>query len=245
MKKESLVFGITGLTAGLVIGFFFANSINQTGVTSASGTTSASAPVSGVPVASDATIPAGHPDIGQVPGGSAGKMDVAVQETIDAAKAAPGDFDAQLKAADVYYRISRFDEALTYLNAAIKLKPEHRETMVSLGNTYFDAEKWEDAEKWYTAALAKKADDASVRTDLGLIYVFRSPPDYDRAIQEFNRSLAIDPNHIQTLQNLTVAYSKKTDTVKATETLAKLETVDPKNAAITQLRDGIKEIEKK
>lgn len=241
MKKESLVFGITGLTAGLVIGFFFANSINQTGVASTSSPTAASAPA----VASDATIPPGHPNIGQVPGGSGGEMDVAVQETIDAAKAAPGDFDAQVKAADVYYRISRFDDALKYLNIAIKLKPENREAMVSLGNTYFDAEKWEDAEKWYTAALAKKADDASVRTDLGLIYVFRTPPDYDRAIQEFNRSLAIDPNHIQTLQNLTVAYSKKNDPAKATEILAKLESVDPKNSALTQLRDGIKEIEKK
>jgi len=241
MRKESLVFGITGLTAGLVIGFFFANSINQTGVASTSSPTAPSAPA----VASDATIPPGHPNIGQVPGGSGGEMDGAVKETIDAAKAAPGDFDAQLKAADVYNQISRFDEALTYLNIAIKLKPDHRETMVSLGNTYFDAEKWEDAEKWYTAALAKKADDANVRTDLGLIYAFRDPPNYDRAIEEFKRSLAIDPNHIQTLQNLIVAYSKKDDATKATEMLAKLESIDPKNAALTQLRNGINGIGKK
>ncbi len=241
MKKESLVFGITGLTAGLVIGFFFANSINQTGVSSAS----TSVPASASAVSSDATVPAGHPDIGQAPGGSGGAAQVAVQESIDAAKAAPGDFDAQLKAADVYSRIGRYDEALAFLNIAMKLKPEHRETMVSLGNTYFDAEKYDDAEKWYTAALAKKADDPDVRTDLGLIFVFRDPPNYDRAIQEFNRSLATNPNHIQTLQNLTVAYSKKEDAVKATEILAKLESIDPKNAALSQLKDMVSKIAKK
>jgi len=93
--------------------------------------------------------------------------------------------------------------------------------------------------------LAKKADDANVRTDLGLIYAFRDPPDYDRAIEEFKRSLAIDPNHIQTLQNLIVAYSKKDDATKATEMLAKLESIDPKNAALTQLRNGINGIGKK
>lgn len=238
MKKESLVFGITGLTVGLVTGFWFANSINQTGVSSAL----TSAPASASAVSSDATIPAGHPDIGQAPGGSGGAAQVAVQESIDAAKAPPGDFDAQLKAADVYSRIGRYDEALTYLNIAIKLKPEHRETMVSLGNTYFDAEKYDDAEKWYRAALAKKADDADVRTDLGLIFVFRDPPNYDRAIQEFNRSLATNPNHIQTLQNLTVAYSKKDDAVKANETLGKLEGLDPQNKAIPKLREDIKTI---
>ena len=200
MKKESLIFGIIGLAAGLLIGFWFANSVNQTGIASAS----ASASTSPSAASGNANIPPGHPNIGQAPGGTGGAMDVAVQETIDAAKAAPGDFATQLKAADVYSRIGRWEEALTYLKIAIKLKPEDRETMVSLGNTYFDAEKYEDAEKWYTAALAKKADDANVRTDLGLIFVFRDPPNYDRAIQEFNRSLAVDPNHIQTLQNLTV-----------------------------------------
>ena len=73
--------------------------------------------------------------------------------------------------------------------------------------------------------LRKKPDDVNVRTDLGLTFVFRDPPNYDRAIQEFKRSLEKDPNHIQTLQNLTVAYSKKGDAANAKATLAKLESL--------------------
>lgn len=240
MKKESLIFGVTGLTAGLMIGFWFANSVNQTGVASASAVPRPSSAVS-----SNADIPSGHPDIGQTGTNTTGPMQPAVQETIDAAKAAPGDFEAQIKAADVYYQIGRYEEALTYLKIAIKLKPDNRDLMVSLGNTYFDAEKYDEAETWYTAALAKKADDANVRTDLGLIFVFRDPPNYDRAIQEFNRSLVVDPNHVQTLQNLVVAYTKKEDVAKATATLAKLESIDAKNSAISQLRDEIQKLSSK
>ena len=64
----------------------------------------------------------------------------------------------------------------------------------------------------------------------------------ERKYQEFLRSLETDPNHIQTLQNLTVAYTKKGDAPKATATLAKLEGVDPKNEAVPKLREDIKNI---
>ena len=88
----------------------------------------------------------------------------------------------------------------------------------------------------------KKADDINVRTDLGLTFMFREPPNYDRAIEEFNRSLEIDPNHVQTLQNLTVAFTKKGDTAKANATLARLEGLDPKNTSLAKLKDDITKI---
>lgn len=241
MKKENILFGIAGLAIGLFTGFWFANAVNQTAPASAQ--TGPGAPSTAM--SSNANIPAGHPDIGQMGENPNGQMGPAVQESIDAAKASPGDFDAQLKAADVYYQIGRYDDAITYLTIANKLKPKDRELMVTLGNANFDAEKFDEAEKWYTAALAIKADDANVRTDLGLLFALRPTPNYDRAIQEFNKSLSIDPNHIQTLQNLTVAYTKKNDAAKATATLAKLEGVDANNVAIKQLKDAIAEISAK
>ena len=235
MNKEDILFGVVGLLAGLIIGFMFANSVNQR---------------SAMPVAaeirSNSNMPPGHPDIGGG-GGTAvadpqGPMQPEVQAAIEKAKQSPDDLDAQLKAAEAYYTIDRYDDAITYLKAANKIKPDDREVIVHLGNANFDANHYDEAEKWYTAALAKKADDVNVRTDLGLTFVFRDPPNYDRAIQEFNRSLEADPNHIQTLQNLTVAYTKKGDSVKATATLAKLESIDAKNSAITQLRGDIQKI---
>lgn len=231
MKKENVLFGITGLLAGLIIGFMFANSVNQTAATAI--------PASAGDMKLNSNLPPGHPDIG---GAKAGVMTPEMQSAIDKAKQSPTDLDAQLKAAEAYYQLEKYDDAITYLTAANRINPQDREIIVHLGNANFDAEKFAEAEKWYTAALAKKADDVNVRTDLGLTYVFRESPDYDRAIQEFTRSLDYDPDHIQTLQNLTVAYTKKGDAAKANSTLAKLESVDPKNAAIAKLREDITNI---
>jgi tetratricopeptide (TPR) repeat protein len=145
----------------------------------------------------------------------------------------------------MYYQIQRFDGAIEFLKRASQLKPDDYETTVNLGNAYFDAAQYENAEKSYSAALAKKADDVNVRTDLGLTFVFRQSPDYDRAIKEFQRSLELDPNHIQTLQNLTVAYTKKNDAVKAKATLARLEGLDSGNSAIVKLTEDIQKLDSK
>ena len=161
---------------------------------------------------------------------------------IEMAKKSPTDFDAQVAAADAYYKIDLYEDAVTFLKAANKIKPDNREIIVRLGNANFDAEHFEDAKKWYTAALAKKGDDVDVLTDLGLTFVFREPPNYDRAIEQFEKSLTYDPKHIQSLQNLTVACSKKGDATKAKAALAKLESIDPTNKTITKLREEIQNI---
>lgn len=238
MNKENVLFGIVGLLAGLIIGFMVTNSLNKVPVGS------------GAPTAADmkanSNIPPGHPEIapGQTAPGAAGPGAITpeIQAAADKAKQSPDDFDAQVKAAGMFYQIERFDDAVPYFKRANQLKPEDREVIVHLGNVTFDGNRYEEAEKWYMAALAKKADDVAVRTDLGLTFVFRDPPNFDRAIQEFNKSLETDPNHIQTLQNLTVAYTKKGDSAKANSTISKLEGVDPKNTAIPRLREEIQKM---
>ncbi len=168
-----------------------------------------------------------------------------VQAATDRAKQEPDNFEAQLKAAEVNYQNGSFDKAVEYLKQANKLKPDDYETIVNLGNASFDGGNYTEAEKWYAAALVKKADDGNVRTDLGLTFIFRDPPNYDRAIKEFEDVLAKDINHPQALQNLTVAYTKKGNAAKAKETVDKLESIDPTNTSVAKLREDIKKIETK
>jgi len=224
MSRDNILFAVVGLLTGLIVGFIFANSLNEKGaVTATTGD-----------MQMNSNLPAGHPDIGA--GGTQGGMQPGMLESIDRAKQAPDDFEAQLKAAEAYYQIERFDEAIGFLTTANKLRPDDREVIIHLGNVNFDASKYDEAQKWYLDALAKKPDDVNVRTDLGLTYVFKEPADYDKAIVEFNKALELDPNHIQTLQNLTVAHTKKGDPARARETLQKLESVDPKNVALPKLK---------
>jgi tetratricopeptide (TPR) repeat protein len=222
MSKENILFGVVGLLAGLIIGFMFANSVNKGTI---------------------ATSVSPQPQQAVEPLGSGNGQPTAnlpeVQAALEKAKAEPDNFDAQVAAAELYYQIKRLDGAIEYLKRANELKPDDYEVIVHLGNASFDSKKYEDAENWYSKALEKKPDDVDVRTDLGLTFMFREPADYDRAIQEFKRSLEIKPDHPQTLQNLTVAYTKKGDAADASATLAKLEIKEPSNPALTKLRSDI------
>jgi tetratricopeptide (TPR) repeat protein len=236
MTKENLLFIVIGLLAGFMIGFFFANSVNQGSMVSTSpaamGTQPGMQPGSGA-------LPAGHPAL---PGGGS---PAEIQAAIDKAKQNPTDFEAQMKAAELYYQIQRFDAAIDFLKKANELQPDNYEVLVNLGHANFDAGKYDEAEKIYTKALGKKADDLGIRTDLGLTYVFRESPDYDRAIQEFKRVLDADASHVQALQSLTLAYTKKSDKVNASATLARLEQTDAANTAIPKLREEIQKLDTK
>jgi len=223
MSKENVLFAVIGLLFGMMIGFFFANSVNQGAVTPASSA-----------MQTQPGMPSGHPSVP----GSGGSV-AEVQAAIDRAKSNPNDFEAQMKAAELYYQIQRFDSAIEFLKNANTLQPENFEVIVNLGNAHFDAGKYDEAEKWYLSALSKKPDNLDVRTDLGLSFVFREKPDNDRAIAEFNKVLEANPAHVQALQNLAVAYTKKKDAAKAEEALTRLEKADPSNATIAKLRDDI------
>ena len=134
----------------------------------------------------------------------------------------------------------KVDEAA--LASAVKLaeeQPENYEAKVALGNMLFDAERLEEAEKWYAAALRQNPKDVNVRTDLGLTFLLREPAQYERAVAKLKRSLEVEPTHPQTLQNLTVAYTRKGDLAAAEATLAKLKAASPQSPSIEQLRSGI------
>jgi tetratricopeptide (TPR) repeat protein len=239
MSKENFLFGFIGLIAGLVIGFIFANSVNR------SAGTPAPNQMPGSTMSLNSNMPPGHPEVtGNNPTMQQMESMPAVQQAIEKAKVEPESYDAQLKAGEVYYRIGRYDQAIELFRNANKLKPDAAAPLVMLGNCYFDTNRHADAEKWYTEAIAKDPKDVAVRMDLGLTFVLRDPPDNDRAIKEFNKALEIDPKHVQTLLNLTIAFTKKNDAANARTTLAKVEQFDPSNANISRLKAEIDKLGK-
>ena len=163
-----------------------------------------------------------------------------VQETLEKARSEPNNYDAQMRAAAMYAQINRYDQALEFLLKANQLRPDSYETIVALGDVNYDLDKYDAAEKWYTVALQKKPDDVNVRTDLGTTFIKRTPPDFDRAVKEFRRSLEINPNHEQTLHNLVIALTQKGDLKEAEATLNKLESVNPNTPDLDKLRSDIK-----
>jgi tetratricopeptide (TPR) repeat protein len=185
-------------------------------------------------------------DQNQTGGKTGGAALPQVQEKLDRANNNPNDFAAQEEAGEMYYRIKGYDKAALYYEKANQLKPDDYGVIVQLGNVYYDkaataTEAGNDgtadfklAEKWYLKALAKKPDDVNVRTDLGLTFFLREPKDVDRAIQEYRKSLEINPNHELTLQNLAAAFKEKGDTNGLQATLNQLQKINPNNPAVTQ-----------
>jgi tetratricopeptide (TPR) repeat protein len=235
MSKENILFAIIGVLLGVIVGFMFATSLNR----QTPQVRPAAAPVMERAPAS-AELPENHPPISADAGPETQAVDTGADAAlIERAAAAPDDFDAQMKAAEVHYRNRRFDEAIDLLTRANHLRPDDRGTVVALGNANFDSGRYEAAEKWYTAALVKDPKDINVRTDLGLTFLVREPSDPDRAIQEFRRSLQVNPRHEQTLQNMTVALLKKGSYAEADSTLKKLAEVNPSNQSLEKLRSDL------
>ena len=149
MSRENLLFGIIGILLGFIAGFMFASSMSQK-------TQPATASMS-------QAMPADHPPVGsQNAGGNPDQVRAAVTADIEKARNEPKNFDAQIKAAELFYRIGRYDQAIEFLLKANQLKPTDYDTVVSLGMVNFQAGHYEPAEKWLTAAIKMRPDDVTV-----------------------------------------------------------------------------------
>ena len=152
MTRENILFAIIGILLGFIVGFMFASSMSQRAAMPAT-----------------ASMPADHPPIsGQsTPDPQAVRGEVTA--SIEKARNEPKNFDAQVKAAELYYRIGRYNEAIEFLLKANQLEPKDYRTVTLLGVTNLDAGNWDNAEKWYRAAMQMKSDDVMVLS--GLAYV--------------------------------------------------------------------------
>ena len=151
MTRENLLFAIIGILLGFICGFILASSMSQK-----MATTTATAP------ASNQQLPADHPPVGAQGASNPAGMQAEVSSAIQKARSEPKNFEAQLKAAELFYQIQRYDEAIEFLLKANEIKPTDYQTLVYLGMVNLDANRYDTAEKWYKAAMKIKQDDVMV-----------------------------------------------------------------------------------
>jgi tetratricopeptide (TPR) repeat protein len=168
-----------------------------------------------------------------------GAMMPEVAQILEKARTEPNNFQAQIRAGEIFLRIQNTERAIEFFNKAAAVRHDSFEDLATLGNAYFDARRFEEAEKWYTAALAKKPDDVNARTDLGSTFMERVPPDLDRAIREYRVSLEKNPKHESTIFNLAVALHKKGDQKGASGLLAQLKQMSPQSPLVVRLEQRI------
>lgn len=153
MTRDNLLFAIIGLLFGFIVGFIFASTMSQR----------AAAPAA----VSSSQLPSDHPSGGPNAGGPGpGNMQAEVTAQLEKARSEPKNFEAQLKAAELYYQIQRYDPAIEFLLKANQLKPDDYQTVVALGLVNLDAGHYDISEKWYRAATLKKSDDVAALAGL-------------------------------------------------------------------------------
>ena len=180
MTRDNLLFAIIGVLFGFIVGFLFASTMNQR-----------YGP--GAPAAlSSAQMPSDHPPVGPNAGAqNPGGMQAEVTASLEKARSEPKNFEAQVTAAKLYYRIGRYDQAIEFLLKANQLKPDDYQTLVVLGLVNLDASHFDVAEKWYKAALLKKNDD--VATLAGLAAATLGRGDAKAAEQAIANLEKVDP----------------------------------------------------
>lgn len=233
MDKKKLLYGLIGLLIGTGVGYWATDSLNRNFVGAAQTERS---------TANSPELPPDHPPTDAAQGaagsnaatGSGAQADVAA--VIQQARNEPTNFDAQMKAGNLFLQIKRYDQAAEFYEKARQIKPQEHAVLVALGNANFDLQLYPEAERWYKEALKIKPDDVDARTDLGLSYYLREPKELDKAIAEYRTSLGYNPRHEQSLQNLITALIAKGDKAAARSYLQPLEQVNPNNQALAQFR---------
>lgn len=224
------------LLTGGVIGFLVANRFNRGEIDSLRSENSR--------LAAKPQIAADEPTL----------SDDEIRTRIQKADETPADIQYQRNLGVALYRYASMKKDVSLLAESIRLlkrvgdsDPADFDINVVLGNAYFDLgyfgqgnDNYDRARKYYENAISKKPDDASVRTDYGLTFFLRVPPEYDRAIGELDKALAIDSKNEKALEFTTQAYLKIGDLANANITIAKLESVNPNNTSIVGLKSELK-----
>jgi len=127
------------------------------------------------------------------------------------------------------------------LQKTLSSDPKNVKAVIELGNTYFDAERWDDAITWYRRAIELDPKNADASTDLGVSYYYSNKPDL--ALAQFEKSLAMSPMHTKTLLNkgIVLAFGKQDLKAAATEwqKVVELAPDSPEGQAARRALEGI------
>ncbi len=128
------------------------------------------------------------------------------------------------------------------LQTVAEKDPKNAESRVQLGNLFFDAEQYPQAITWYEQAFTLNPADTNVSTDLGVAYYYTNQP--DRALAQFDRSLATDAKHIKTLLNVGIvrAFGKNdlAGAAKAWQEVVAISPDSPEGQAAKKGLEGVK-----
>ncbi len=182
--------------------------------------------------------------------------DEEIRERIAEADRNPNNFPFQKNLGIALYRYAAMKqdsqmllEVGRLLTRAFENNRQDYDVAVTLGNIYFDIgyfqkdnSQFQKAREFYQKALELKSNDADVRTDLGLTYFLTNPPENDKAIAEFQKSLQINPKHEKTLQMMAQIMLNQNQLNEAEKFISRLKEANSTNQIIPELESQMSKI---
>ena len=89
---------------------------------------------------------------------------------------------------------------MTAFRSAADREPKNAAPRAQLGDLYFGSERFDDSIKWYEEALALTPDDVRVSSQLAMAYYYTNQT--DRAVQQLERTVKMNPKHAEAWLNL-------------------------------------------
>ena len=115
--------------------------------------------------------------------------------------------------------------ALTLLEQAIKLDPTAKAAYNSLGNVYYQQQRYQQALTMYQKALVIDPDYAKARTNLGSTYMQMAMD--TRAIEELHKALRADSSYSLAYYNLACVYARSGNSPMAAQYLQQAIALEP------------------
>lgn len=173
-----------------------------------------------------------------------------IRQRIAEADQNPDDFTYQKNLGLALYRYAAMKQDANLLTQiekilrrANRLNDKDYDVIIALGNLQFDLgyikknnENFAAAREFYATALGQNANDVNVRTDLALTYFLQNPPDNARAVEEFKKSLQINPKHEKSLLFIAQALLQIGDKTGAESYLGKLKEVNANAPTLDELQ---------
>jgi uncharacterized protein (AIM24 family) len=110
-------------------------------------------------------------------------------------------------------------EAREALEEASRIDPDDPKCLSLLGLVYFRLDEFEPAQQIYELLVQHFPEEASLRVNLGLVYMKQGHA--DRAFEQMNRGVAIDPEHQRAYGYLGLLHSERGEHQQAREAFRK------------------------
>lgn len=119
-------------------------------------------------------------------------------------------------------------QALPYLEEVIRRDPENFKTLLAIGQIHLDSKRLDEAKTHLQRAARLRQDSPELWNNLGGLAM--EEHNYEPALEEFGKALAIDPDFSFALVNAGQAYARLGDTAAAERMYRRSLDVDPSDS---------------